>query len=209
MDSASYQDLLHGLSIHKPCHWSTSATFQSSCLVGRQRHTREVAGSLDFFFLFLSPPSSHPFPASPPSAVGKGTAPGKHALNFHLNFHKAAPGAAQHPLICHSPKSKQDKSSVFFFYLAKGQKSHQDPKPIIPVGDLYWGKGQKWLFDDCVGVVFKVLNISLPSFTALHKSPFEHMHKSRAEPFTQKTGDKSQAIDSNHSREWETHGQPF
>lgn len=70
---------------------ATSATFRSSCLVGKQRHTsRELVGSLDFFFLFFSPPSSHPFPASLPSAVGKGTAPGKHVLNFHLNFHKAA-----------------------------------------------------------------------------------------------------------------------
>lgn len=62
---------------------------RSSCLVGRQHPLRELVGGLDFFS--VSRPSRHPFPASPPSGVGKETTPGKHALNFHLSTAEGSP----------------------------------------------------------------------------------------------------------------------
>lgn len=176
--------------------WPSGCATRCSSLVGGQPHTSSggLGGSVDFFFSLSPLASSQHVPAShPPPQLrvqwGREQPRGNTLLCVSIWAQgTTALGTARHALIVRSAKSKQGKSRLSFLPVAKGYKSHRDP-----VGDLYWGKGQIdylmiWLG---FGVFFNILNTSLPSFAVQHKSLFQHMHESRAEPFAQKTGDKS------------------
>lgn len=153
-------------------------------------------------------PSSHPFPAALPSAGERKQPQGK-ALNSHLSTAQGNPGSgpALSDLSLSKIKARQKLSP--FSLLPKARNPIKIQSTSFQ-GEIYTGgRGRCGYLMIVLGLFIKYL-IS-PFLLSLHSTNPLPNTCTRAElsRSRRKQVINHRAIDSNHAREWETHGRAF